>query len=429
MLFDNFDKKIKEAAEQHHPAYDENAWRKMENLLNQHLPRQKDRRRFFLLAFTILLVGGGAFFLFSKPHTKNSDLVVQQNTSSTTNNTQTDNTDKNATVVQPGIDKANGETTTDKTVTGVTTEIESKGNNTLDITDQKIVTTAQSKPKVGKNDLVLNNTMDERDKDIAVSQPEKKNDEIQQAPVSFLPGEKVTKDENPVNNPIAKQGEGVNNTQQSQGASTKQTVSKKGRPGSRNGLSFFVSAGPDVSKAQNSKAGQVTMAWGLGVAYTLNRLTLKTGVFTANKIYWAGPDDYKLSYTPPPNLKFMGADANCRVTEIPVKLSYSFAVKNRSNWFAGAGLSSYLMKREDYSYEFKSNTGNSYYHSYETKNENKHYFSVLNLSGGYSYQLSNTISLSAEPYLEVPMTGIGAGKVHLNSGGVLFTVGVSPFRK
>jgi len=297
------------------------------------------------------------------------------------------------------------------------------------ITDQKIVTTAQSKPKVGKNDLVLNNTMDERDKDIAVSQPEKKNDEIQQAPVSFLPGEKVTKDENPVNNPIAKQGEGVNNTQQSQGASRKQTVSKKGRPGSRNGLSFFVSAGPDVSKAQNSKAGQVTMAWGLGVAYTLNRLTLKTGVFTANKIYWAGPDDYKLSYTPPPNLKFMGADANCRVTEIPVKLSYSFAVKNRSNWFAGAGLSSYLMKREDYSYEFKSNTGNSYYHSYETKNENKHYFSVLNLSGGYSYQLNKTFSLSAEPYLEVPLTGIGAGKVHLNSGGLLFTLGVSPFRK
>jgi hypothetical protein len=375
------------------------------------------------------LVGGGAFFLLSKPHTKNSDLVVQQNTSSTTNKTQTDNTDKNATVVQPGIDKANEETTTDKTVTGVTTEIESKVNNTLDIIDQKIVTTPQSKPKVSKNDLVLNNTMDERDKDVAVSQPEKKNDEIQQSPVSFQPGVKATKDENPVNNPIAKQGEGVNNTQQSQGASTKQTVSKKGIPGSRNGLSFFVSAGPDVSKAQNSKAGQVTMAWGLGIAYTLNRLTLKTGVFSANKIYWAGPDDYKLSYTPPPNLKFMGADANCRVIEIPVKLSYNFAVKNRSNWFAGAGISSYLMKREDYSYEFKSNNGSSYYHSYETKNENKHYFSVLNLSGGYSYQLSNTVSISAEPYVEVPLTGIGAGKVHLNSGGILFTVGVNPFRK
>ena len=72
MLFDNFDKKIKEAAEQHHPAYDENAWRKMENLLDQHLPKQRDRRRFFLLAFTVLFVGGGAFFLLSTPHTKNS---------------------------------------------------------------------------------------------------------------------------------------------------------------------------------------------------------------------------------------------------------------------------------------------------------------------------------------------------------------------
>jgi hypothetical protein len=78
------------------------------------------------------------------------------------------------------------------------------------------------------------------------------------------------------------------------------------------------------------------MSWGLGVAYTLNRFTLKPVSSAANKIYWAGPDDYKLSYTPPPSLKFMGADANCRVIEIPVKLSYSFAVKDRSNWFAGA---------------------------------------------------------------------------------------------
>jgi len=31
--------------------------------------------------------------------------------------------------------------------------------------------------------------------------------------------------------------------------------------------------------------------------------------------------------------------------------------------------------------------------------------------------------------VEVPLTGIGAGKVHLNSAGVLFTIGVRPFRK
>jgi hypothetical protein len=257
-----------------------------------------------------------------------------------------------------------------------------------------------------------------------------KNDETLKTPITNKADEPLSKDKTTVDGTSVKPTEVTNNAQQSQGSSAMKPTPKKSRPGLLNGLSFFVSAGPDISKAQNSKTGKVTMSWGLGVAYTLNRFTLKTGVFSANKIYWAGPDDYKLSYTPPASLKFMGADANCRVIEIPVKVSYNFAVKDRSNWFAGAGLSSYLMKREDYLYEYKSNTtGNSYYHSYETKNENKHYFSVLNLSGGYTYRLNKTFSLSAEPYIEVPLTGIGAGKVHLNSGGVLFTVGVSPFRK
>ena len=427
MLFDNFDKKIREAAEQHHPAYDENAWRKMESLLNQHLPRQKGRRRYFLLAFTILLVGGGAFLLLSTPHAKNADQAVQQTRPTTNNKTEADKTDKNATVVLPGIDKTNKEMATDNagTTTGIADEISSSPR----IADQKITVIRQLNQKPGRNELLLNNSADNQDNDIAVDQPGKKSDFLQQAPVSLQPNEIIAKNENVANNPIAKKADNATSTQQLPSSSSTKTTSKNGRPNRMNGLSFFVSAGPDISKAQNSKAGKVTMSWGLGVAYTLDRFTLKTGVFSANKIYWAGPEDYKLKYAPPANWKFMGADANCRVIEIPVKLSYNFAVKNKSNWFAGAGLSTYLMKRENYMYEYESTNGNSYYKSYETKNENKHYFSVLNLSGGYSYHLSNTISLSAEPYMEVPFTGIGAGKVHLNSGGILFTVGVSPFRK
>jgi len=69
MLSEDFDKKIKLAAEQHHPAYDEKAWLKMEKLLSKYLPVQKnDRRRaFFLLLLSVLLIGGGAFLIISKP--------------------------------------------------------------------------------------------------------------------------------------------------------------------------------------------------------------------------------------------------------------------------------------------------------------------------------------------------------------------------
>ena len=53
---------IRDAAENHHPAYNDKAWDKMEKLLDKHLPEEKDRKRplFFLLLF--LLLGGAAFF-------------------------------------------------------------------------------------------------------------------------------------------------------------------------------------------------------------------------------------------------------------------------------------------------------------------------------------------------------------------------------
>ena len=429
MLSDKFDKKIKEAAEQHHPAYDENAWRKMESLLDQHLPREKDRRRFFLLAFSVLVIGVGAFFFLSNPHAKNADQGVQQAKGSTAGDMQKDKANKNAPVVQPGADNANAEPATDNTIPGETTKFVDKEIKAAAVINRKSPITTPGAKQIDKDKLVSGNAS-EKDNDVDVVQAEKKQDEVKQESVQVQPNDRIIKNENPVTNAGAKKDELPNNIQEAQTTSPKKATNKNGKPEIKNGFSFFASAGPDVSKADNSKAGRVTMAWGLGVAYTLNRFTLRTGVFSANKIYWAGPEDYKLSYTPPPTWKFMGADANCRVIEIPVKLSYNFAVRNRSNWFAGAGLSSYLMKRENYVYEYKSNTtGSSYYHSYETKNENKHYFSILDLSGGYSYQLSNTVSLSAEPYVEVPLTGIGAGKVRLNSGGVLFTVGVHPFRK
>lgn len=58
---------------------------------------------------------------------------------------------------------------------------------------------------------------------------------------------------------------------------------------------------------------------------------------------------------------------------------------------------------------------------------NKHYFSVFNLSAGYQKNISKSVSLTVEPYIRVPLSGVGYGKVKLNSSGVLFTFGIKPF--
>ena len=65
MSIDNLDKKIQEAADQFEPAYNENAWDKMEKLLNEHMPQKKERnRKLFWIIFLLSLVAGSVIFLY-----------------------------------------------------------------------------------------------------------------------------------------------------------------------------------------------------------------------------------------------------------------------------------------------------------------------------------------------------------------------------
>jgi hypothetical protein len=93
------------------------------------------------------------------------------------------------------------------------------------------------------------------------------------------------------------------------------------------------------------------------------------------------------------------------------------------------GISSFIMKKESYDYQYKTPAGQTWNYLKEISNENKHFFSVLTLSGGYQYKINNRISLIAEPYIKLPLKGIGYGAIKLNSAGLLFTAAVKPFVK
>ena len=87
------------------------------------------------------------------------------------------------------------------------------------------------------------------------------------------------------------------------------------------------------------------------------------------------------------------------------------------------------MKKETYNYQYKTPSGQTYNYVTTINNENKHYFSVLSLSGGYQYKLNDRIAFVAEPYVKIPLAGIGEGKIKLNSAGLLVTAVVKPFAK
>ncbi len=444
MLFEDFDKKIKEAADQHHPPYDEKAWRKMEKLLDQHLPQQKDdRRRILFFLLLLLLIGGVTYIAISKPWNKKpgSSQFVQKNQTGIQDATRKNSNKNDISTSISGSDKIDEP----RSKESIKVSSEEKkfnpekivGNSPVNKKSQPNISYGQgiekNKSATIKSSSFLVNNADQYN-NIGINNDGKRDDKkiisgkIKEQTANLNSQEKNNDDDKISIIPIDTNEIKTNKSQQISETDSKTKTQSKKAISNKNGFSFLVSIGPDVSKAGASKTGKTTLVYGAGIGYTFNRFTVKTGIYASKKIYWAGPNDYKLSYSPPPSTKFEGADANCRVIEIPLKLNYAFDVKNKSNWFAGVGLSSYLMKMEKYVYTYKS-ASSIYYYPYQAKNENKHYFSVLDLSAGYKRQINHTLSVSAEPYVEIPLTGIGVGKVHLNSGGILFTIDIKPFRK
>jgi hypothetical protein len=163
---------------------------------------------------------------------------------------------------------------------------------------------------------------------------------------------------------------------------------------------------------------------GVTLEYRLtSRLRLTTGLLRSTKHYMARREDYDWgaysSYVYQHDFK--DVTGSCTVLDIPLNLRYDLIARPQYKVFGSAGLSSFFMQHERYAYDYVE-----YYKTYtwekEVTNENRHLFSILNLSFGYERNLSNRWSVQAEPYLKLPLGGVGLGKMRLTSAGVFLAV-------
>ena len=442
---------IRKAASEYHPAYDDKAWQHMEQLLDKHLPlkKKKDYRILLLLVLVILLGGGGTWLMRTQSPIRtspahqagqlaiasNTKPTVTGNTNSTTEQSaNTENTNKNSKEIGTGISarehsiSGNGSNKGVPGIKSVTTPsageriiIKNKRGQTYISTGQPPVVTnnevALSENSKTIKENITNSSYDKEvitNKEVAVNNDKASNDKNSSKIVAELPKKELAKTVN----------ENAKNTKPA-------IVSKKSRGRFRDNFGFTLSAGPDASFIRTRNFGSVTAVYGGGASYQVSRrLTLQAGFYVSNKIYSAD----SAQYHPPkefwgyyPDVKHIYA--NCKVYEIPLLLSYNFKPVRRHNWFITTGLSTFLMKTETYTYEYMPAYGQPMEKSYTISNQNKHYFSVLNLAGGYQYNLNKHFSFSGMPYIKVPLTGIGFGAVKLNSTGVLFTATLRPFAK
>lgn len=184
-------------------------------------------------------------------------------------------------------------------------------------------------------------------------------------------------------------------------------------------------AAPDITTVRFKDRDAVSANAGVLFSVPLTRrLSLVSGAVWANKLYQATPADYK----PSPDY-WDGKHqpdvivAQCRVLDIPVNLQYQVLGWGKHMLTVQAGLSSYLMLNEAYTYTYHYNGREPYSKTREFSNENRHWFGIQNLSVGYTRQLSPAITIGAEPFVKIPLASIGEGRVKLTSAGVFFTAG------
>ena len=199
------------------------------------------------------------------------------------------------------------------------------------------------------------------------------------------------------------------------------TVEKnKGKNNKKPANKFYVGflGGPDFSMVKSTNIDGMGYSFGLIAGYNLSKkFAVESGVLWDHKKYVSEGEHFKTDNINWPHVTIYDLSGYCEMFEIPLNIRYNFAANSKRTWFASAGLSSYIMKTENYDYYYERygvyQTGNKEY-----KNTTTNWLSLAHMSIGLQKKLGAIGDLRIEPYVKLPINGVGIGSMPLSSTGI-----------
>jgi hypothetical protein len=184
-------------------------------------------------------------------------------------------------------------------------------------------------------------------------------------------------------------------------------------------LLLGLTVGGESSETNRNDFSKPNWKFGAQVEYRFfKKYSASVGANFIRKKYGATGDDYN-----PENGAWLygvspsTVDAVCDILEVPVSISFFQYDNSENGFYSRVGLSSFFMLEEHYWYSYDEEIpGQINYWGGE--NENKHWFAIGEFSIGYQHYLRPKISVQIEPFIQIPLAGIGNGKVKLWSVGL-----------
>lgn len=432
----DLDRLSRDAAEHYDVESSASGWERLESKLDKELPvKEKDRKRFLFWLFTIALLTGGSL-VYMLGRSPNANSITSGKTEagsvgkvSATEVREADKKapDNKATEFKTGVQQEKiQETTTPIPKTGV------EGNNEPAISPSaEVKTDAVTKP-IDKNNL--------RDRSRKLTTPQRRDDHLsvnnnkdlikksRNLPAADQTAIDLMKTTMPVIDAQKQYEAGkIEKDIPMPAADVAKKPEEKQNTSKPSKWAFGLLTGPDFSNVKFTHSYNTGFNLGFQVSYNISdRFSVNSGIIYNKKFYKANGEDYHPpKHTPQSYLDMQMIQGNCSMFEIPLNLRYDFALLKQNRFFVSSGLSSYLMNNEYYEYTYLRN-GNLYDGKWGTDSSSQYFLSALNLSAGFEYNLSKRFSMQAEPYLKVPLRGLGYGSMRISSYGVYLTLRYRP---
>ncbi|MEO6453542.1 MAG: outer membrane beta-barrel protein [Ginsengibacter sp.] len=186
-----------------------------------------------------------------------------------------------------------------------------------------------------------------------------------------------------------------------------------------------LAAAIDFSNVKSSSVDDAGYALGFLFGYRLNKkISLETGLIFNRRNYnsegrYFNTDKIKSSM--PAGMQIKSLYTNSAVIEIPLKVKYDLLSIAKSNIFISAGISAYMITRQKNNYHASLNGNDEQFSGMYTKND----FllpAALNISVGYEHIISKFFNIRAEPFLKIPLKGMGVGSLPVTSAGMQLSV-------
>lgn len=424
------DKLIREAASQFEADNAVPNWEGMKVLLEEQLPVKEEPRKrpFVFLILVIVLLGGGYLYF-------NHDETGKDNSSAS----------KKPVAGKDG--KSSPANTPGKMINSSAVEKQTVKNISDKLASTRSVNIAQSYP-IRKKDLLQNNTsgrtrfntsmgeVSENDlpnsKTVVTDTGESGFDTSPQ-PVS--PGEGQSKNditllpEKKDDTIILQPETGTLKTGQDKVEDTgKITPGKKIRKNDTKKRPWEISLiyAPELTTIKLSNFDKPGSNYGILIGYTIFKNTsIQTGISRSRKNYTANGDVFKSNYWVSPPYKLKSVTGYCNIYEVPLNIKYQLSRGKKINISAFAGISSYFMTSEYYTYLYKSNYS-SYTWSKNYNTQKNYWFSVATVGIGFEKLISKKINLGATPFVKIPFKGLGTGDLKLLTTGINFSLSYRP---